>query len=152
MKKHFRDLFQYNDWANQRVLITLEQSDFKNEKLLLLFSHLLSAQIVWLNRIKDIPTSPFPIWEQYKLRELRSMTEESSSNWLNYLDTHKFETFEEMVFYKNSNGRKFENTIREIINQVINHSSYHRGQIASLLKEEGIEPPVTDYIAYARQK
>ena len=152
MKKHFRDLFQYNDWANQRVLITLEKCDFKNEKLLLLFSHLISAQIVWLNRIKDIPTSPFPIWEQYKLRELRSMTEESSANWLNYLDSHKFETFEEMVFYKNSTGKKYENTIREIINQVINHSTYHRAQIASLLKEEGIEPPVTDYIIYARQK
>lgn len=152
MKKHFRDLFQYNDWANQRVLITLEQSNFKNEKLLLLFSHLLSAQIIWLNRIKDIPTSPFPIWEQYKLRELRSMTEESSANWLNYLDSHKFETFEEMIFYKNSSGKRYENTIKEIINHVINHSTYHRAQIATLLKEEGIEPPVTDYIAYARQK
>lgn len=152
MKKHFRDLFQYNDWANQRMLITLEQSNFSNEKLLKLFSHLISAQIIWLNRIKDIPTSPFPLWEQYKLRELRTMTDESSANWINYLETHKFETFEEMIFYKNSEGRKYETTIREIITHVVNHSTYHRAQMATLMKEEGIEPPVTDYIAYARQK
>lgn len=152
MKKHFRDLIQYNDWANMRVLITLEQSDFKNERLLQLFSHLISAQIIWLNRIKDIPTSPFPLWEQYKLRELRTMTEESTTNWLNYMDHHKFETFEEMIFYKNSSEKKFENTIREVITHVVNHSTYHRAQIATLLKEEGIEPPVTDYIVYARQK
>lgn len=152
MKKHFRDLFQYNAWANQRILITLEKDDIKDSKILTLFSHLLSGQIIWLNRIKELPTSPFPLWEEYRLRELRSMTEESSVNWLSYLDGHKFETFEEMIFYKNSEGNKFENTIREIMTQVLNHSTHHRAQIVTALKDIGVEPPVLDYIVYARQK
>ena len=33
----------------------------------------------------------------------------------------------------------------------VNHSTYHRGQIASNLKEHGIEPLVTDYIFYKRK-
>lgn len=152
MKKHFIDLLKYNDWANQRVLITLEEHEINDEEILKLYSHVLSAQIVWLNRIIDIPTSPFPLWEVYNLRELRSMTEESARNWMNYMETHRFETFEEMIFYKNTKGKKFENTIREIISHVINHSTYHRGQIAAKISVKGLEAPVTDYIAYARSK
>ena len=150
MKKYFLDLFEYNKWANERMLIELEQMDQPTERLILIYGHLISAQILWLNRIKDLPTAPFPLWHVYKLRELRTMTEESTTNWVNYLNDHKFETFEEMIFYKNTKGRKYESTIREIITQVISHSAYHRGQMALLLRESGIEPPPTDYIAYRR--
>ena len=152
IKEYFRELFKYNDWANQRVLITFEEHEITDDHLLLLFSHLLTSQIIWFNRIKEIPTSPFPIWEQYKLRELRTMTMESSTNWMNYLDEHQLATFEEMIFYKNSKGRKYETTIKDIISQVLNHSAYHRGQIARALREHSIDPPNTDYITYIRLK
>lgn len=152
MKDHFRRLFRYNDWANQRVLITYEEHNVADDHLLSLFSHLITIQIIWLNRIKEIPTSPFPTWEKYKLSELRTMTMESSTNWMNYMEEHQMATFEEMIFYKNSEGRRYENTIRDIISHVINHSTYHRGQIARALRERNIEPPVTDYITYIRLK
>jgi uncharacterized damage-inducible protein DinB len=80
------------------------------------------------------------------------MTEESTTNWLNYLNQHRMDTFEEMIFYKNSSGNKYENTIREIITHVINHSTYHRGQIAMELRSLGVDPPQTDYIAYCRTR
>jgi uncharacterized damage-inducible protein DinB len=150
MRKHFIDLIKYNEWANQRMLINLERLPEPSEKLILLYGHLISAQIIWLNRIKELPTSPFPLWSAYKLRELRTMTEESTTNWLNYLNQHRMDTFEEMIFYKNSSGNKYENTIREIITHVINHSTYHRGQIAMELRSLGVDPPQTDYIAYCR--
>lgn len=153
MKKHFLELFKYNRWANERFFACLEDEDLQDEKLLKLFSHLISAQIIWLHRIKDMPTSPFPLWEVYKLRELKSMIAESNRNWENYLkEEHPGETFEEMIFYKNSKGVKFETTIRHIITHVINHSTYHRAQMAIQLRELGIDPPVTDFIAYSREK
>lgn len=152
MKDYFRDLFKYMDWANQRYLVTLEDNEVKDDHILKLYSHLISAQIIWLNRIRELPTSPFPVWEQYKLSELNTMAMESTTNWLNYLDHHKFPTFKEMIFYKNSQGDKFERTIQEIITHVNNHSTYHRGQLAIALKEKGIQPPVTDYTVYCRQK
>jgi uncharacterized damage-inducible protein DinB len=152
MKKHFTDLFEYNEWANQRILITLDEEESDDYQVLLLLSHLISAQIIWLNRILDIPTSPFPLWEKYKLRELHTMNEESTTNWLNFLKKHPNDTFEEMIFYKNSKEKKFESTLREIVTHVINHSTYHRAQIASILKQKQIQPPVTDYIAYCRMK
>jgi len=150
MKKHFLKQFKYNEWANYRVQIILEENQVSNKNVLALYSHLLSAQIIWLNRIKDIPTSPFPLWEIYNLRELESMTEESSNNWISFIENHPNVTFEEMINYKDSKGNRHENTLRNIITHVVNHSTYHRGQIASKLKELGIEVPVTDYIAFDR--
>lgn len=152
MKKQFRDLLKYNEWANYRVLKSLEESGSEHQELLKLYSHILSAQIIWLNRIKELPTSPFPVWEEYKISELRTMTEESSDNWNDYMGEHKLETFEEMIFFTNSEGKKYENTIREIISHMVNHSSYHRGQIAARMRQLNLEPPVTDYIAYSRTK
>jgi uncharacterized damage-inducible protein DinB len=102
-------------------------------------------------RIKGLPTSPFPIWEKYKVNELQTMTDETHDNWVNYLQANHKDTFEEMVFYTNSEGKKFENTVREIITHVVNHGTHHRGQIALLLREKGISPPATDYIFYARE-
>ena len=150
MKKYFRNLFKYNDWANQQLLITLENHDIKNERIIVVFGHLISAQIIWLNRIKELPTSPFPLWEHYKVRELKSMVEESSRNWLNYLDEHQLDTFEEMIFYRNSKGNQYESTIGDIITHVIAHSAYHRGQVAALMRDEGVQPPVTDFIHFRR--
>ncbi len=150
LKRQFIDSFRYNHWANERVLVALEQNGIEDEKTLSLFSHLVSAQIIWLLRIEGLPTSPFPIWESYKLTELESMTEESGRNWLNYLNGHQMETFEEMISYKNTEGKKYETTIRQIINQVLLHGSYHRGQIALRFRELGFEPPETDYIFYKR--
>ncbi len=151
MKKYFIDLLRYNDWANSRILITLEESEVNDSDILQLYSHTLSAQIIWLNRIKDIPVSPFPVWETYNLRELRSMTEESSRNWMSFVQAHPNQTFEEMINYQSTEGKKYENTLRQIIAHVVNHSTYHRGQLAIRLKEKGIQPPSTDYIVFARE-
>lgn len=152
MKKHFREQFDYNDWANNKILISLQQAGIKKGRIINIYSHILTAQVIWLLRIRGLPTSPFPIWEEYKINELESMSEESSTNWKNYLDEHEMETFEEMIHYSNTQDRTYESTIREIIIHVLNHSTYHRGQIAMMLREMNIEPPVTDFIAYQRLK
>ena len=55
------------------------------------------------------------------------------------------------IIYKNSKGIEFSNTVQDVIFHVINHSTYHRAQIASDLKANGIEPINTDYIFYKRK-
>lgn len=152
MKKHFIELFKYDHWANLRMLGVIEDKKINDHKILKLFSHLLSASIIWHNRIKDLPTTPFPLWEVYKVREIRSMIDESSRNWINYLENeHASEIYEEMIFYKNLKEVKHENTIRHIITHVINHSTYHRAQMAVRMRELNIDSPVTDFIAFSRE-
>jgi uncharacterized damage-inducible protein DinB len=54
------------------------------------------------------------------------------------------------VSYRKSAGRDFRNSVRDIVIHVTMHGSYHRGQIARLVRAAGGEPPYTDYIQYRR--
>jgi uncharacterized damage-inducible protein DinB len=150
MKNHFINSFYYDVWANRRLAICIKENDAKTDRILSIFSHILSAQLVWLNRIMGHSTAPFPIWEQYKLSEIESMIEESNERWLNFINTHRYDTFEEMIRYTNSKGEVYENTLQEIIPHVLNHSTHHRGQLTLLLRDEGIAPPPNDLIIFKR--
>ena len=52
------------------------------------------------------------------------------------------------VQYVTGKGQTFSNSLHEILFQVINHSTYHRGQIATEFRQSGLEPLLTDYIFY----
>jgi len=56
----------------------------------------------------------------------------------------------EIMNYKTTNGLAFNNSIRDTLFHVINHTSHHRGQIASDFRQNGLEPLVSDYIFYKR--
>ena len=51
--------------------------------------------------------------------------------------------------YRNSAGRDFRNTVEEIVTHVTMHGSYHRGQIARIVRASGGDPPYTDYIQFS---
>ena len=52
--------------------------------------------------------------------------------------------------YVNSAGDAFRSTRADIMLQVMLHGSYHRGQVAAVLRAGGATPAPTDYIAFAR--
>ena len=148
MKEHYLNLWKYNDWSNRKVLDVVASSEIKNEKVILLMSHVLSAQFIWHLRIVEKSTSAFPVWEKYKLRELYSMNEDSTLNWLKILDEN--EELSNQCTYKNSKGDTYTSSLIDIMTHVINHGTHHRAQISTLLKQEGIQPPALDYIVQSR--
>jgi uncharacterized damage-inducible protein DinB len=56
--------------------------------------------------------------------------------------------FDRPVNYTNSQGNHFESVLYHIITQVTNHGTHHRGNIVTMIKEEGYPPPNLDYISY----
>ena len=151
MKRYFIELFQYNLWANQRLLKVIAEAQVTDPYILKMMSHLVSAQIIWLHRIEGLPTSPFPIWEVYKLREIESMVDESNTRWMNFFNNYKVETFEEVIHYQNSKNVDQESKLRNIATHVINHSTHHRGQVSSRLRQLDIVPPQLDFILFSRE-
>ena len=71
-------------------------------------------------------------------------------NFEHSLELVQNKDFSEKIAYTNSSGQNYANTVQEILFHIINHSTYHRGQIMSLLKNNGVEPITTDYIFYKR--
>lgn len=148
-KSHFIKLFNYEYWANEKILTSLLQKPLLNKKAELLFSHMLSAQITWLSRCEPFAYVP-NIWQVRTLEEVETDFELYHKKWMTFLNHQQNEDFEKIIIYLDSKGIEFKTVMQDILTHLINHSSYHRGQIVQLLKEERDELPATDFILWIR--
>jgi uncharacterized damage-inducible protein DinB len=148
MKDFFLKWYEYNAWANRKVIGCLERQAVTDVKILSVFGHLMAANFIWLNRIKDLPKSKYELWGNYDLVELRTMVEEADRLWMNFL--HEHESFDRIMKYRNYVGDYFENNVQQIMIHLVNHGTYHRGQVALLLRQKDYEPVNTDFITYDR--
>ena len=148
MKEYFQKLYAYNAWADNRVLNCLERQQVTDEKTLRVFGHEVSAQLIWYARIRSLPKSQLQLWADYSVHALKPLVEEASRLWLHYVNTE--ESFDQLLKYTNFTGAYYETVIRDLMCHIVNHSTYHRGQVAVLLREKRYEPVNTDFITYDR--
>ncbi len=148
MKKYFLKLYEYNAWANDRVLKCLKAQDVKDEKVLTLMGHIVAAQFLWLHRIKGLPAPNVKLWGSYTLAQILEMTPEAGKQWLEFVEST--ENFDRELSYRNYVNDAYTNNVETIMIHLVNHSSYHRAQIAMLLRQKGMEPVNTDFITYDR--
>ena len=146
MKENFQDYLEYNQHFNRSLIQNyLENKMIWKKKSKSLLNHILNAHQIWNARIFN--DNQFEVWQINSEDLLLKINSENFSNSYKILEKRELN---DIVNYKNSKGTKFENSIQEILFHFINHSTYHRGQIAMLLKETGLEPLNTDYIFYKR--
>ena len=148
MNKYFLKLYEYNVWANQRILGTLQRQDVHDEKILSLMGHVVAALFLWLHRIKGLPAPDVKLWGEYSLDQLVLLAERAGNEWLKFIE--QTESFDRQLTYKNYVGDPYTNNVEMIMIHLVNHSSYHRAQIAMLLRQKGFEPINTDFITYDR--
>lgn len=148
MKKYFAKLYQYNAWANERVLGTLVRQNVHDEQILSLMGHIVAAQFLWLHRIKGLPAPDVQLWGKYLLSQLRELSEKAGKQWLEFVEAT--EDFNREMTYKNYVGDDYTNNVEMVMIHLVNHSSYHRAQIALLLRQKGLEPINTDFITWDR--
>ncbi len=147
---YFLKQYQYDLWANQRALTSLQNAAVSLEKGRSLFTHIIAAQQIWLARINDEDWTLYPVWPDFTLSECPALLEELFFGWEGFLNSASPESLERVVHYKNTAGKSYQTVAADILSHVIIHGGYHRGQIASLLRENGSTPAVTDYVAFAR--
>lgn len=148
MKSFFKELFEYSHHFNQNLFDVFEDNKDKTSvKSVKLFNHILNAHQIWNNRI-DPKQPEFGVWELHEIQELKNIDRTNYEQTLQILDTFDLT---EIINYSNSKGQTFVNNVRDIYFHVINHSTYHRGQIATEFRQNGLEPLITDYIIYKRQ-
>lgn len=150
MNAHFTRLFTYNDWANKLVLDSLASIDPWPDRTSERLSHILVAQNLWYARVtaSDQPTDLFPA---YTLEELRVLNDRSTAQWLGLTSEILPDDRWKTVTYRNTAGQPHESILIDIMTQVINHATHHRGQVIAALRDAGHEPPKTDFIFFARE-
>lgn len=144
----FKDFLEYNHAANKSFIKSYEDYGFHDEKGIRLFSHIINAHHIWLSRIKG-ETPRFDVWAIHVINSFAKVNEENHLQSILLLQQEH--DLERIIRYTNSKGQPFQNSIREIVLHTLNHSTYHRGQIAALIRENGLEPPISDYIYYKRE-
>lgn len=144
----FKDAFEYNYHFNQELIQLFENNkQIIPEKSIQLLNHLINAQQIWNERILN-EKNAVDVWE---IRSLESLKNHNKINYNKSLSILNNSKLSQKIVYKNSKGIEFLNTVQDVIFHIINHSTYHRAQIASDLKANGIEPINTDYIFYKRK-
>jgi uncharacterized damage-inducible protein DinB len=148
MKHYFLKLYRYNAWASKRVLGALQRQHVRDEKILSIMGHVVAAQFLWLHRIKGLPAPDVKLWGEYSLEQLLTLSEKAGTEWLAFVEST--DNFNRELTYKNYVNEPYTNNVENIMIHLVNHSSYHRAQIAMLLRQKGFEPINTDFITYDR--
>jgi uncharacterized damage-inducible protein DinB len=157
-----RTLFQYNAWADRRLLdacaaLTNEQftrnlgSSFSSVRDTV--AHLYGAEFVWNERIQGrSPTSLVSGAGFPDLASVRAKLEEMDQFYIDYVSKLTQQDLDRIMRYKTFSGEEFSNPLWQSLHQLTNHASYHRGQIVTMLRQLGVKPVSTDLIGFYREQ
>jgi uncharacterized damage-inducible protein DinB len=147
--EHLRQLFNYNDWANRRIITALKENYSDRARRIL--AHLLITEREYFERLYGKDSTGFDFWPDLSLEECGTLARETAERYEKLLRRFEEEGLNLTAQYRTSEGVWHENTFRELLTHVAFHSSIHRGNIILKLREEGFPPPKTDYIIYLRE-
>ncbi len=147
MKAFFKEKFEYTHHSNQQLInVLLKNPETYKDRIKFLASHTLNAHHIWNHRIYKVQ----PALSVGQLLEIKDLQIINDENHIYSIELLHQKSLDAEIEYTNSLGHDYKNSISDIFFHIINHSTYHRGQLISLLKSSGVEPIITDYIFYKR--
>lgn len=162
MIDEIRELYAYNRWANRRLLDAASRlspeaftrdlgSSFPSVRDTL--AHIVAAEWVWLERWRGrSPTGPPEAWDLSTPDAIRGAWEEVERDRQAFLAGLDDAAPKREIAYRTTSGQPFEQPLGQMLRHVVNHSSYHRGQVVTMLRQLGAEPPPTDLILFYRER
>jgi uncharacterized damage-inducible protein DinB len=153
MENRFVKQFEFEFWSNTEILIALKSLKEADPRAILLFSHLLSSHRMWLCRVNKTAMT-CTLFQERTLLECEVLMAENLRDWKLFLAGKSVEDLETTIEFMSAweaNPSKRKMTIEDAIIHLINHSSYHRGQIVASIKGKVADLPLATYIIYASE-
>lgn len=158
-----RHLIDYHYWARDRMFAALDPLSREQYERPLgnSFSsirdtavHIYSAEWVWLERWRGVsPTTGLDAAAFPDVPALGAAWHELESGVREYVENLTDETVNEVVAYRNLAGIGAQSSRWTMVQHVVNHASYHRGQVTTMVRQVGGKAPASqDLIAYYREK
>lgn len=154
-------LLDYHYWARDRVLVAVSGlspedyarplgSSFASVRDTL--NHIYLAEWIWYCRWRgQSPTGP-PSDQLPDLDTLRQKWIEHEAKVRAFLQATDAAGLTRVIEYKLLSGQAGSSPLWQMVTHVVNHASYHRGQVTTLLRQLGATAPVsTDLITYFRE-
>ena len=158
MVQRFRRWYEYEIDAHAKVVRSLQSVPPERRtspeylKAISILAHLATVRRVWLGRLGVIPLAPGSLFPEGKeLSEVADDLRDIQTRWSAYVSRLTDQDLSRSVEYQSLDAGRFRSLVEDILAQLFGHSSYHRGQIASLVRAAGGEPAVTDYIYWSRE-
>jgi len=159
---HLQSYLNFNLWANgqmtewllakePRLMTTEVKSSFSTiDKTL---EHIWVAEFIWMKRIQgETIENILDVCAGKDTQFITQILLGQSKTCIEYLENLEDESLNDVVYYTLLSGDKGSATIANILQHVVNHSTYHRGQLVTMGRELGlIDPPRTDYMEYVRK-
>ena len=157
-----RSLYDYDAWANHRSLdaasaLTAEQftkalgSSFSSVRDTL--AHIYGAEWVWLERFQGRSPSSLPDTTQFAdVAGLRECWAEHETRLLTFVRGLKQSDLDRVLEYKTLKFGVYRNPLWESMQHLVNHGTYHRGQVTTLLRQLGVQPIATDLMHFYRER
>lgn len=163
MKEIFQQYASYHLWANKRLtdcilVLTDEQQQQKFPtsfpSLFATLNHMYNVDVVWWKRVKqDINVIAVNTLFTGTTTELSSSLLAQDALWEAWVHEADAAMFNNEIQYQNTRGDKFSQPVFQLLLQLFNHGTYHRGQLVTNLHQLGITNiPSTDFITWSRGK
>ena len=156
----FRELIAFTRWANELTLdavmalsadeVTRDlRNSFPSVRDTLV--HVMSAEWVWLSRLEGTsPTAMPEKWRTYDRTQIRAEWTELARRLGDFDARLEDADLDRVVDYRAINGQQYSSTVGQILRHLVNHSTYHRGQVTTMLRQLEGKPVTTDLIHYYR--
>lgn len=151
------ELFRYDRWANARHLHAA--SGLSEEELtkplggsfgsiLATLRHILWSEWRWLGRWQPPASRTRDPLECKHLADLKSRWSAFEADQQAFLATLQESDLGRIVSYENPPGTPWSYSLVHMLQHVLNHSTYHRGQVVTLMRQVGKKPPETDFLVF----
>ncbi len=138
-------LFRYDDWANREEVSRLRTMAAPPARAVRVLAHIAATQFLWITRM--LGGTPPPVWPEWTLDECAAQFDALPDAWRDALPRIDPAA---SITYVNSLGEQWTSRNDDVLMHVILHGAYHRGQIATIVRDAGEAPAYTDFIHCTR--
>jgi uncharacterized damage-inducible protein DinB len=176
-----KSLYAYNRWANDRLFAAVEKVPDENFSAPIVSSfpslretafHILFAEWLWLNRWQGVspcttvvdPNASAATWdtlspgkkptwaELSNATALKSFAESTDQERQEFIGTLDERALQAVLQYKGMDGNPYAGPLVQLMQHVVNHGTYHRGQVTMMLRQLGAEAVGLDMVYFYRER
>ena len=158
MQDDLPSLYAFNKWADSRVVHALQALDEEQygrelgggwSSVRATFVHIAGATWAWSERVAGRECTKLHTVEQLpRLDDAVAVLGEAHARFDATVAGVTPDKLNETFVWKNLSGAEKKAPFFVILRHVVNHESYHRGQISSMVKRLGGKPIATDFVLW----
>ncbi|ASK64144.1 damage-inducible protein DinB [Virgibacillus phasianinus] len=164
MKKHHAlQLYDYHVWCNNKFFLRMKElpKDIYDREIRNVFPtiaetlvHIYTADTIWLgvmqeNSMEEIQASIAHAHEKTKkkgLEEMEKLFQHLSEDYQYFLNNER--NLDKEISPVHPQFGRLDTYLSELVQHVVNHGTYHRGNLTAMIRQQGYSSIPTDYVFY----